>query len=108
MADATTAEKIKAAHAPSWKKVLIWVVVALALLTGLVILLVVLFRKKDPVSASLDVVNYAKEQIALADLDAKIATAKGEAAEEAMIKQLEQIRTLPDPDERAKRLAELF
>lgn len=107
MSDETT-DKIKAATAPSWKKVLIWMAAALALLVGVVVLIVMLFRKKGPIAATTDVVNYAKDQASKADLDAMIKVAKAEAAEESVVKRLVEIRDIPDEVERAKRLAELF
>jgi hypothetical protein len=107
MTDETT-QKIQEAQAPSWKKVLIWMAAGLALVVGVVVLLVMLFRKKGPVGATVEVVNYAKAQVAKADMDAKIATAKSEAVEESTVKQLEAIREIKDETERAKRLAELF
>ena len=104
----TATEKVKAATAPSWKKVLIWMAAALALLVGVVVLIVMLFRKKGPIAATTEIVNYAKQQTSKADLDAMIKVAKAEAVEESVVKRLVEIREIQNETERAKRLAELF
>jgi len=101
-------EKVKDATAPSWKKVLIWMAAILALLVGVVVLIVMLFRKKGPIAATAEGVNYAKQQASKADIDAMIKVAKAEAVEESVVKRLMEIREIPDEVERAKRLAELF
>jgi hypothetical protein len=108
MSDDTVVQKVQEAKAPSWKKVLIWMAAVLALIVGVVVLLVMLFRKKGPVAATIDVVNYAKQQAAKADVDAMIAMARAESAEESVVKRLVEIREIQDAEERAKRLAELF
>ena len=103
-----TTEKIKTATAPSWKKVLIWMAAILAVIIGVVVLIIMLFHKKGPVAATTEIVQYAKDQLSKADIDAKIATAKAEAVEESVVKRLMEIREITDETERAKRLAELF
>ena len=106
----TDADKlaIQEAKASTWKKILIWSAVVLLFCTVIAVLLVIVLRKKDPVAATKEVVDYAKHQSALADMDAKIETAKARAVEDVVVEELKRIREITDEEERAKRLAELL
>jgi hypothetical protein len=106
----TDAEKlaVQEAKASTWKKVLIWGAVVLALVTIVTIVIVIVIKKKDPTAATKAIVDYAKNQTAKADLDAKIEVAKAQMVEEAVVAELLRIREIDDEAERTKRLAELL
>jgi len=106
----TDADKLAVQNAkgPSWKKVLVWIGVVLALVTGVTILLVALFRKKAPAAATRDIIGYAKRQSTKADVEAKIEVAQAREVEASVVKQLEQIKEIKGEEEQAKRLAELL
>lgn len=99
---------IQQAKGPSWKKVLLWVGVVLALVTGVTIMLVVLFRKKSPAAATNDIISFAKRQSTKADVEAKIEVAKAREVEASVVKELERIKEIDDEEEQANRLAELL
>lgn len=96
------------AKGPSWKKVLIWIGVVLLILTGITVILVMAFRKKNPAAAAKEIIRQAKESNFKADVGAKIEIAKARAVEEATVKELERIREIEDEKERAERLADLL
>lgn len=101
-------QAIKAAKGPSWKKVLLWVGVALLILTAITIILVMVFRKKDPAAATKEIIDQAKAANQRADIDAKIEVARARGAEKEVIDELEKIREVDDEKERLQRLADLF
>ena len=107
----TDADKlaIQEASRPSWKKVLLWIGVALLILTAITVVLVMVFRKKpNPAAAVKEVINQAKKSNMQADVEAKIEVAKARAVEDTVVKELERIKDIDDAEEQAKRLADLF
>jgi len=102
---------IQGAKAPGWKKVLYWTlgIIGLLLIIVIVIAVVVGSRgKKKPAEVAKDVVDFRKNQIEKADMDAKITAAKAAGAEKAVTDELERIKEIDDEYERSKRLAEIL